>query len=187
MARAENMLKHHDWTEGVDPEGVYRNWIVEKCRKASMVAEVGVLAGKTTERILRETRAFVVAVDHWKGVPTDPHQSKIYKNLQQSKRNFAQRCGEFYPDRLRVMEMGSPRAASILKKERELFDLVFLDADHRYENVLRDIRAWRGLVRSGGILSGHDIVWPGVRQAVEEELPKTWMRGSGSIWWAVMP
>jgi predicted O-methyltransferase YrrM len=36
------------------------------------------------------------------------------------------------------------------------FDLVFIDADHRYEAVLRDIAAWMPKVRVGGILCGHD-------------------------------
>lgn len=35
-------------------------------------------------------------------------------------------------------------------------DLVFVDADHRYENVKRDIDTCWGIVKPGGILCGHD-------------------------------
>ena len=35
-------------------------------------------------------------------------------------------------------------------------DLVFLDADHSYEGVKRDLQAWRATVKSGGWISGHD-------------------------------
>lgn len=36
------------------------------------------------------------------------------------------------------------------------FDFVFIDANHKYQYVLEDIRAWYPKVRKGGILSGHD-------------------------------
>ena len=57
---------------------------------------------------------------------------------------------------------------------REAFDFVFIDADHSYEAVRADILAYRPLVKRGGILAGHDYApkWEGVRQAVDELLPK---------------
>lgn len=51
------------------------------------------------------------------------------------------------------------------------FDLVFLDADHRYESVKADIQAWLPKVRSGGILCGHDSKQESVQRAVKECLP----------------
>ena len=49
-------------------------------------------------------------------------------------------------------------------------DYVFIDADHSYAAVSRDIDAWRPKVKPGGILAGHDFtpVFPGVIQAVTE-------------------
>ena len=44
-------------------------------------------------------------------------------------------------------------------------DLVFIDADHREEGVIRDIEAWRPKIREGGILCGHDFNWESVRAA----------------------
>jgi len=64
-------------------------------------------------------------------------------------------------------------------------DLVFLDADHRYECLKEDILAWRKVLRPGGILCGHDYnlgPFPGVKQAVDELLP--WRERAGrTIWW----
>ena len=51
------------------------------------------------------------------------------------------------------------------------FDWVYIDADHHYENVKRDIEAWYPKVRAGGIVAGHDYVDyldMGVIQAVNE-------------------
>jgi len=50
------------------------------------------------------------------------------------------------------------------------FFAVFIDADHSYEGVRKDIDAWLPKVMPGGILCGHDFdgMFPGVIQAVDE-------------------
>ena len=52
-------------------------------------------------------------------------------------------------------------------------EFVFIDADHTYEGVKRDIQAWLPKIKSGGILAGHDFRWEGVGKAVRELLPNT--------------
>jgi predicted O-methyltransferase YrrM len=50
-------------------------------------------------------------------------------------------------------------------------DFVFLDANHSYEFISKDIAAWLPKIKKGGILAGHDYDpkdWPGVIQAVKE-------------------
>lgn len=49
-------------------------------------------------------------------------------------------------------------------------DFVFLDADHGYESIRKDIDAWLPKVRQGSILAGHDygVEFPGVLRAVNE-------------------
>lgn len=49
-------------------------------------------------------------------------------------------------------------------------DFVFIDADHVYENVKKDVLAWMPKIKEGGIIAGHDFVnyHPGVIQAVCE-------------------
>jgi len=37
-------------------------------------------------------------------------------------------------------------------------DVVYIDADHKYEPVLADVRAWYAKVRPGGILCGDDYI-----------------------------
>jgi predicted O-methyltransferase YrrM len=39
-----------------------------------------------------------------------------------------------------------------------LLDVLFVDADHRYEGVRADFEAYRVLVRAGGLIAFHDIV-----------------------------
>jgi len=50
-------------------------------------------------------------------------------------------------------------------------DMVFIDGDHRYDTVVKDIKRAYELLRPGGLICGHDYdhpSWPGVRQAVTE-------------------
>lgn len=70
-------------------------------------------------------------------------------------------------------------------------DVVFIDADHTYESVKKDITAWAPKVRNGGILAGHDYR-PGnpVAKAVDEFNSKFWIPngwklnvGRGSVWY----
>ena len=47
-------------------------------------------------------------------------------------------------------------------------DLVFIDANHEYHQVKKDILTWKKKVRPGGILSGHNysrIRLPGVKKS----------------------
>ena len=49
-------------------------------------------------------------------------------------------------------------------------DFVFIDAEHTFEAVVSDIRAWLPKVKHGGCIAGHDLDWDGVKRAVEQEL-----------------
>jgi len=74
-------------------------------------------------------------------------------------------------DRLGLWRMTSREAAGRVADGSQ--DFVFIDADHRYEAVVEDIRLWRPKVKAGGLLCGHDFCagWPGVMQAVRELFP----------------
>lgn len=60
---------------------------------------------------------------------------------------------------------------------------VFIDADHSYESVRADIRAWRGKVRAGGVLAGHDsFTFPSVLAAVEGEFGRDFTTTDENVW-----
>jgi predicted O-methyltransferase YrrM len=59
----------------------------------------------------------------------------------------------------------------------ESLDFVFIDADHSYQAVKKDIEAWFPKVKKGGIVSGHDYYQSrsgqlGVIKAVDEFVAK---------------
>ena len=62
--------------------------------------------------------------------------------------------------------------------------MVFIDADHAYDSVKRDILNYRPFLRKGGLLCGHDYYygWPGVMHAVDELVFFKWVIDDGTIW-----
>ena len=70
-------------------------------------------------------------------------------------------------------------------------NFAFIDGNHSYEYVKEDISLWWPKIKSGGILSGHDLDWEngsGVRQAVEESFGKEnkdWFSGPDMVWWVI--
>jgi len=54
---------------------------------------------------------------------------------------------------------------------REPIDYLYVDADHTYESVLADLRAWVPFVKPGGLILGDDYendMYPGVKQAWDD-------------------
>jgi predicted O-methyltransferase YrrM len=67
----------------------------------------------------------------------------------------------------------------IFKTWNKKVDLIYIDANHKYEKVLEDILNWKSFVNFGGIIAGHDYskhdnwqYFPGVSQAVDEVFGK---------------
>lgn len=66
--------------------------------------------------------------------------------------------------------------------EDQSVDLVFIDADHRYESVKRDITNWLPKIKPGGYISGHDINQTYTQQAVKETIEE-YETGPDLIWY----
>lgn len=89
---------------------------------------------------------------------------------------------------IEFIEMSSLEAACHFKDD--FFHFVFIDSSHEYEQTKAEIRIWYQKVLPKWYLAGHDYFTaeePGVRQAVDEVIPRKWLkiettlRGAG-IW-----
>jgi predicted O-methyltransferase YrrM len=114
--------------------------------KPRSVIEIGSDRGVSTELFLLTT-ARVVAIDPWQN--------------ESSFREFAERCAG-YPH----LEIVRERCPEALERFGAEFDLCYIDADHSYEAVRRDILACTRIVKPGGWLAGHDYHQPQVERAV---------------------
>ena len=89
-----------------------------------------------------------------------------------------------YEDKLIWLIELSENAAAYIKHN---LDFVYLDGNHRYEYVKKDIDLYLPKVRSGGVIGGHDYksLELGVIRAVNESFPKNKINNDGWDWWVV--
>ena len=128
-----------------------RHLIESRC--LTHMIEVGVRDGRTTFYLLDHVADLCIT-----GI--DIRISQFYTTA----------VAEKYGARLRAIQGYSFDVADHIPDSS--VDLVFIDADHSYEAVRKDIVKFAPKLRSGGILCGHDIDYPGVNRAVNELIPE---------------
>lgn len=118
-------------------------YIKMHCKKKRIVgAEVGVQCGENALTMLKE----------WE----DVRKLHLVDSYVQDARAFltaykvTRPCG----NRIEWHLMDSVEAAKGFKDK--CLDFCYIDADHSYDSVKADIRAWKPKVKDGGYLCGHD-------------------------------
>lgn len=157
--------------------------------KLKMV-EVGSWVGEST-LLWAETFDKVFAVDAWDLNLTDPTipsnwwqedsaQSPITEDdLHQCFDVFCENCGHLLFTKIFPCRGKSATWARIWPGQ---VDLVYIDANHRYEEVKRDAAMWIGKVRPRGVLAFHDFgTYEGIVKFVNERFPKVEKKGNIAV------
>ena len=150
--------------------------------KPARVIEVGSWKGGSAIHMAQTLRALgvdaeVVCVDTWLGAPiawtSEPHLKASLRL-----RNGYPRLYETFLRNVLdagVADMITPLPASsdggyrVLKHFDVVADVIYIDADHEYDAVRRDLAHYFELLSPDGVLIGDDFgCWPGVTRAVEE-------------------
>lgn len=105
--------------------------------QTGMGAEIGVQYGVNAERIGKDYHGRLLCVDLW---GDEEIMTEAVERLQDP--------------RFTMIREGSLSAVHLIGDA--FLDFVYIDANHHYDEVLADIRAWYPKVRSGGIIAGHD-------------------------------
>lgn len=155
-----------------------RNFLVKHASKAKVVIEIGCWQGATTKIIadaLPED-GVVYAIDPW----NKEHTRRAFLTFMNLLEN------EIKSGKVKVYRLLSKRAFEVLSHLKA--DLVFIDGDHRYDAVLKDIKNYSQLVRSGGIICGDDYEeekYVGLRRAVKESFGDNY-QVIRHLWWTVV-
>jgi predicted O-methyltransferase YrrM len=147
--------------EGKSNRKHFLRHLIEKNNFKTM-AEVGVRDGRTTFHLL----------DHCP-------ELTIYAIDMSIKEFFNKEVANRYKNRLIAIEAKSELAADQIADNS--LDLVFIDANHSYDYVKKDIIKYTPKLKENGLLTGHDIDYPGVNQAVNEMI-KQYDVGPNYVW-----
>ncbi|CAK0840158.1 unnamed protein product [Prorocentrum cordatum] len=135
-------------------------------------AEVGVFQANTSVALMsRFPSLHMLLVDpyhlHTQTAPDDQLLEEFYVSPREV---FDAAVNWTRPYRSRAAFMLQESVEASRWVEPGSLDLVFIDGDHRYESVARDMEAWWPALREGGALAGHDFVltFPGVVRAATE-------------------
>lgn len=119
--------------------------------------EIGVLKGDYSKIILeRWSKGTLYLIDTWRHL-----DSYIDMNSQDDKYHYdclIETCKNIKPwqDRAHIIRMDSVISADIFPDE--YFDFIYIDADHSYEGVVRDIESWWPKIKKGGLFCGDDYI-----------------------------
>ena len=134
----------------------------------SMV-EVGVLDGRLINAVMRNCSKIQAyyAIDPWAVLPDRLERSQL-KQVDWDK--YYLRTFEVAAHFHQVSLIRDTSLNASKRFDANVFDLIYIDADHSFDSVIQDIVSWWPKVRIGGYLGGHDFgsrLHPGVRKAVE--------------------
>lgn len=137
-----------DWHQKKGSRRHVLQWLIENNNFESMV-EIGVRYGGTTFHLL----------DHFPNL-------KIYGIDTDITQFYNSEIEEKYGDRLIAIQGMSENVSDMIPNDS--VDIIFIDGNHDYRYVKNDILLYKSKIKQGGILSGHDIDYPGVNRAVTE-------------------
>lgn len=154
-------------------------WLANKAAENKLIIEFGSFHGRSTRALADNcVNGRIWAVDPWNG--DYPRQNgETFENVNTYV--FPQFCKNLQ-EHIKSGLVVPYRGFSYSFKLPYLVDMVFIDGDHRYETVLKDIDKALELLKPGGIISGHDYNWDSVKQAVSEKLGRVAVEDT--IWWS---
>lgn len=150
------------------------DFLYQLSKKYKTIAEIGSWKGRSTNALLTGCKGKVIAIDHFEGSDEKDLTHGPVGIYEQFLDNTK------WSNNLEVYKMSSEDAS----KKDEKFEMVFIDGEHTYEGVKKDIELWRG--KATKIICGHDYcdAWKGVMKAVDESFEKVGV--VGSIWYVVL-
>lgn len=118
--------------------------------------EIGVFKGETSSFILKNWNGTLYMVDVWRGLDEKEYEdssnhfnhTNAYKETMDNIRGFE--------DRGIMIRANSKQASEFFKDES--LDWIWIDANHSYDYVKKDIEIWYPKLKFGGLFSGHDYM-----------------------------
>jgi hypothetical protein len=152
------------------PEGDL--WVVENLASRltsenPLIVEIGSWVGESALALHRGCpRAYIHCIDNWMGSPSDLTGAMAVRYGRSAVKDAFLKNTEGKP-----IHAWQGKSLAVAKEWKEQADLIYIDAEHTYESLASDIRAWWPHLKPGGILAihdYHDAQFPGVTKAFDE-------------------
>lgn len=160
-------------------------WLSDQAAQRQRIVEIGSYLGRSTVVMGRSTSGEVWAIDDFRGVRDTNFSNTnnvplLPDTFPEFQKNVSQLANVKWI-RADHSDFSALPAEWVRGSDSEKPDMVFIDGSHKYDDVKRDILAWKQRLAPRGLLCGHDADWPGVQQAVAELLPQAQVV-AGTIW-----
>lgn len=169
-----------------DIQAVYRRAVERAAtHRQSTFVEIGVMLGASARFLCNEIdrsgkHVHVALVDPWER--TDSHADLVLDAGGDFFHAFATYAADVL-DRPYVEVFRGKSLDNHIARQLDNLDFVFLDGDHSFDNVAREIAFYASRLRFGGVIAGHDYGrdFPDVVRAVRTFVPEAEI--IGRCWW----
>lgn len=152
-----------------------RTELIRQLNLSGVGIEVGVQKGKFSKVILENSNLYLYLLDAWRYFES----GYIGVENVESKKHISRMSITVetllpYEGRFTLIRDTSENGSKLF--QNEFFDFVYVDANHSYEECLKDLEIWYPKLKRGGILAGHDYttILPSidVKRAVDDFVKK---------------
>ncbi len=136
-------------------------WLAAQLPPRGSLVELGSYRGRSIcslASILREREVTTTLVDTFVGLPENPYVTEVVSGVQYDNGDALEAELRANLDRFQVSAtvLREDSATAAARFADGSLDLVFIDADHQYDAVLRDLEAWWPKISPTGRIAGHD-------------------------------
>jgi len=124
------------------------------------IVEIGAFNGKSTVALALGAKLS----GREKVTSIDPHYGGTEKILRRNGGDMG--VDDYVAPKITTSEEAKSEFNSAIR-------LMFIDGNHEYDFIKKDIVLWKDLVIEGGIIAFHDYNWLGVARAIDEEIRNT--------------
>lgn len=139
------------------------------------IAEVGVCRGEFSAVLLEQWMGQLFMVDAWAHYDDPTYRDIANADQDEHDRNYAMARAVAERFRSRAQILRGDSFAVVGQFADQSLDVVYLDSNHTYDHVRRELHVWAPKIRPGGAIAGHDFLDAelpdgsfGVRRAVLE-------------------
>jgi hypothetical protein len=130
--------------------------LFEQKRLLNKGAEIGSLSGIFAKDIMQKWKGDLILVDPWRKFSDEDYKDSCNEIDHQQTLIDCLNNLKSYEERIHPFKTTSEFAANMIKNES--LDFVYIDANHKYDAVKKDLELWYPKVRKGGVFAGHDYL-----------------------------